>query len=41
MDRVEEVYTTNGGQTIRYPKSRRFQSPEEEVVLDYEDDLEM
>ena len=41
VNRDEEVFTTNDGQTIRHPKSRRFQSPEEEVVLDYEDDLEM
>ena len=41
VNRDEEVFTTNDGQTIRHPKSRRLQSPEEEVVLDYEDDLEM
>lgn len=41
VNRDEEVYTTNDGQTVRHPKSRRFQLPEEEVVLDYEDDLEI
>ena len=41
VNRDEEVFNTNDGQTLRHPKSRRFQSPEEEVVLDYEDDLEM